>query len=217
MPEPVFDGKGPGVTIASRQFLHGNPGLVGGGMLANEFVKLPIITWAGSFPPGKRRWGLDAKRWMRENYTRVIQVNGPAHDIPSPESRVRIDPAVRDKYGIPAIRRSGNVHAETRRVVRFLRARAIDWLKAAGATDIWYPSHIGLRSGGQHQAGTCRMGADPRTSVCDPFGRVHGHDNLYVVDGSLHVTAGGLNPALTIMALAFRCAEAMASPPAPLP
>jgi len=54
------------------------------------------------------------------------------------------------------------------------------------------------------------MGTDPRSSVTDEWGRVHGHDTLYVIDASLHVTNGGFNPSLTIMALAFRCADALA-------
>jgi choline dehydrogenase-like flavoprotein len=55
------------------------------------------------------------------------------------------------------------------------------------------------------------MGLDPQTSVTDEWGRVHNHDNLFVVDGSLHVTNGGFNPVLTIMALAFRSADHIAS------
>jgi choline dehydrogenase-like flavoprotein len=51
------------------------------------------------------------------------------------------------------------------------------------------------------------MGDDPRTSVVDASGRVHGHDNLYIADASVHVTNGGFNPVLTIMALSFRTAE----------
>ena len=62
-------------------------------------------------------------------------------------------------------------------------------------------------SGGQHQAGTCRMGDDTATSVVDPWCRIHNHDNVYVADGSVHVTNGGFNPVLTIMALAWRTAE----------
>jgi choline dehydrogenase-like flavoprotein len=54
------------------------------------------------------------------------------------------------------------------------------------------------------------MGNDPATSVTDEWGRVHGHNNLFVIDGSLHVTNGGFNPVLTIMALAFRSAEYIA-------
>jgi choline dehydrogenase-like flavoprotein len=65
-------------------------------------------------------------------------------------------------------------------------------------------------SAGQHQAGTCRMGTDPKSSVTDSFGRVWDHDNLFVSDASLHPTNGGFNPVLTIMALAFRNADHIA-------
>ena len=88
--------------------------------------------------------------------------------------------------------------------------RSREWLAASGAVKIWGdpPGH-GI-SAGQHQAGTCRMGTDRRNSVTDHTGRVHGHDNLYVMDGSVHVTNGGFNPVLTIMALAFRNAALLA-------
>lgn len=55
------------------------------------------------------------------------------------------------------------------------------------------------------------MGEDERTSVVNSWGRVHGHDNLFVADGSVHVTNGGVNPVLTIMALAYRTAEHIAA------
>ena len=51
------------------------------------------------------------------------------------------------------------------------------------------------------------MGTEPSNSVTDSFGRVWGHDNLFICDGSLHPTNGGYNPVLTIMALAFRNAS----------
>lgn len=47
------------------------------------------------------------------------------------------------------------------------------------------------------------MGNDPKTSVCDKYGRVHNVPNLFVADGSLNVTNGGFNPALTIMSLGY--------------
>jgi choline dehydrogenase-like flavoprotein len=47
-------------------------------------------------------------------------------------------------------------------------------------------------SSGQHQAGTCRMGTDPATSVTDPYGQISDHPNLRAIDGSLHVTNGGV-------------------------
>jgi choline dehydrogenase-like flavoprotein len=54
------------------------------------------------------------------------------------------------------------------------------------------------------------MGDDPASSVTDRFGRVHGHPNLWVCDASLHVSNGGVNPVLTVLALAFRTAEEIA-------
>jgi choline dehydrogenase-like flavoprotein len=58
-----------------------------------------------------------------------------------------------------------------------------------------------------HQMGSCGLGADPRTSVADPFGRVHGVPGLYVADASGFPTASGVNPMLSVMALAYRVAQ----------
>ena len=147
---------------------------------------------------------------MRENFTRVMRVTGPVQEIPSPDARVTLDPAVRDRWGMPVARLSGTTHPETVRTAAFMHARTREWLRAAGATQLWgKPPRLRI-SGGQHQAGTCRMGDDPQTSVVDRNCRVHGHDNLYIADGSVHVTNGGFNPVLTIMALAFRTAEHVA-------
>ena len=147
---------------------------------------------------------------MRENYTRVIRITGPVQEIPSPDARVTLDPTVRDRWGIPVARLSGTTHPETVRTAAFMLDRARAWLRAAGATRVWgKPPRLRI-SGGQHQAGTCRMGDDPQTSVVDRNCRVHGYENLYLADGSVHVTNGGFNPVLTIMALAFRTAEHIA-------
>ena len=54
------------------------------------------------------------------------------------------------------------------------------------------------------------MGNDPRTSVVDRNCRVHDVENLFVADGSVHVTNGGFNPVLTIMANAYRVGEYIA-------
>ena len=88
--------------------------------------------------------------------------------------------------------------------------RAAEWLTAAGATRTVVMAGTGAGpSAGQHQAGTCRMGTDPTTSVVDPWCRVWGHDNVRVVDASVHVTNGGVNPVLTVFANAFRVANQM--------
>jgi choline dehydrogenase-like flavoprotein len=117
---------------------------------------------------------------------------------------------VRDRWGIPVARLSGTVHDETVRTACFMQGKATEWLEASGAVRTWSDPIVPRLSGGQHQAGTCRMGSDAHTSVTDKYGRVWGHTNLYISDASLHVTNGGFNPVLTILALAFRNGEHIA-------
>jgi choline dehydrogenase-like flavoprotein len=144
---------------------------------------------------------------MRDSYSRTGQVQGPIQEIPNSDARVRLSPSVKDRYGLPVVQFSGAVHPESLRAAANLSEQAETWLWAAGARKVWRSRPGGGLSGGQHQAGTLRMGNDPSTSVTDPSGRVHGYDNLWVSDGSLHVTNGGVNPVLTILALAFRTAD----------
>ena len=62
-------------------------------------------------------------------------------------------------------------------------------------------------AGCAHQAGTCRFGTDPATSVLDENCKAHEVDNLYVVDTSFFPSIGAVNPALTAMANAIRVGE----------
>jgi quinoprotein glucose dehydrogenase len=61
-----------------------------------------------------------------------------------------------------------------------------------------------------HPAGGCRMGTDPKTSVCDSFGRTHDHDNLFVVGAPTLPTGGCTNGTLTFVALTLRSADRIA-------
>ena len=62
-------------------------------------------------------------------------------------------------------------------------------------------------AGCAHQAGTCRFGADPATSVLDVDCKAHELDNLYVVDTSFFPSIGAVNPALTAIANALRVGD----------
>lgn len=214
LPEGVGPNHGPGVDVATTAHNHDNPAVIGGGMVANDFVKTPLSLWQASLPPDVPRWGLANRQAMRDLYGRVVDVRGPVQEVPHPENRVRLDARARDRAGLPIAAVTGAVHPETLRAVEFLRGRLLRWLEASGAERTWVPVGLPNRAVSDwfHQAGTCRMSADPREGVVDPSGRVHGHDNLFVVDGSVHVTNGGFNPALTIVALALRTAnQALAS------
>jgi choline dehydrogenase-like flavoprotein len=206
--EIVQDMVGPGVSIATADWIDdlGGEG-IGGGVLANEVIKIPALFWSWALGPDAPRWGRASKKHLREVYLRTSHLFGPIQEIPSPDCRVRLSPDVRDAWGQPAVALSGQVHRESVRAAEALRRRAEKWMRASGARDVWItPIGNGL-SGGQHQAGTARMGTDPSSSVTDPYGRVHGHHGLWVCDASLHVTNGGVNPVLTVLALAFRNSE----------
>ncbi len=212
--EVVQDCRGPGPSIVTHDYRHHNDGLVGGGILANDFVLTPLGAWSAltrldAIPP----WGAAGKRAMRDLYSRLALVMGPIQETPSPDARVTADPTVRDAFGLPVARLSGGLHPESRTAARFLSDKAVTWLQASGATTVLPFVGDGAEgpSGGQHQAGTCRMGTDPTSSVTDPWGRVWGHDNLHIVDGSLHVTNGGVNPVLTILANAYRVSGRLAA------
>jgi choline dehydrogenase-like flavoprotein len=123
--------------------------------------------------------------------------------MPVFDSRVEVDPGVKDFWSIPVARISGERHPHDIEICQFMSSKAEAWLKEAGATKTWraVPGRTIVPSA--HQAGTCRMGNDPKTSVVNRFGQVHDIHNLFLADGSLHVTNGGFNPVLTIMALGY--------------
>jgi choline dehydrogenase-like flavoprotein len=211
--EEVQECQGPGPTVSINGFRHGNHGIVGGGMLANDFVPLPLATLsrlasAGIVPT----WGSGVHDGLVQHYRRHLMVMGPIQEVTTADARVRLSPTVTDGLGLPVVALSGAVHPEDLRTADFMSDRAAEWLTEAGATNVLaMRSRPSGPSAGQHQAGTCRMGEDPATSVVDPRCRVWGHRNLYVADTSVHVTNGGVNPVLTAMALAYRTATLMMS------
>jgi choline dehydrogenase-like flavoprotein len=178
-------------------------------MLANEFIRLPIHT-TERLPANTPRWGLGHKQAMREWHKRTIVITGPTQQIPSADARVTLDPSVKDKWGIPVVRISGNVHPHTFEIGEVQAKRAEMWLREAGAmSTIATASRPAIVSAGQHQAGTCRMGNDPRGSVVNRNCQIHDVDNVFVIDSSVHVNNGGFNPVLTIMAIAYYASDAL--------
>ncbi len=175
-------------------------------MMANEFIRLPYLFSQAALPPEVPRWGLEHKRHVRKYYKRTVAVQGPVQELPVFSMRVELAPDVKDAWGIPTIRLSGRRHPNDLAVGRFIAAKSETWLKEAGAVRTWQKLPGSGISGGQHQAGTCRMGNDPKTSVVDRDCRIHEMENVYIGDGSVHVNNGGFNPALTIQALAYRTA-----------
>ena len=126
------------------------------------------------------------------------------------DSRVQVDPKVKDRWGIPVARMSGMRHPHSLEIARYISNKAEAWLKEAGAVQTWKKIPGPGLSGGQHQAGTCRMGDDPKKSALNAFNQMHEVKNLFVVDGSSFTTASEKNPTLTILALSWRASDYLA-------
>ena len=136
---------------------------------------------------------------------RRLGIGVACEDLPEEHNRVTLDPVLKDTNGIPAPRIDYALSDNTRRMMEHGIARAGEILAEAGARDIHcsrellnYPGHL---------LGTARMGDDPERSVVNAWGRSHDVRNLFIVDGSVWVTSGGVNPTSTIQALALYIAD----------
>jgi choline dehydrogenase-like flavoprotein len=150
-------------------------------------------------------WGETHHRVFAERYDHMINIGVIGEDLPEPINEVVLDPDLSDAHGIPAPLVRYRLSDNSLRMLDFGVARAEEALNAAGATEVLAKSP--LRPSGWHLLGTCRMGDDPARSVVDRWGRAHGVQNLFVVDGSLFVTSAAVNPTTTIQALALRTAD----------
>jgi len=128
-----------------------------------------------------------------------------AEDLPDADNRVTLADAITDSDGLPAPKIRYRMSDATRTNLAFNTERAREAHLQAGAirTDTveWFPDC------GWHLLGTARMGTSPTDSVVDPFGRTHDVPNLFIIDGSVFVTSGAVNPTATIAAIASRCAD----------
>ncbi len=156
---------------------------------------------------GHLPWGKDHHRIYRDLLYRRIQIGVACEDLPEEHNRVTLDPVLKDSHGIPAPKIDYTISENTRRMMEHGIVRASDILTAAGATNL-YTSRTILNSPG-HLLGTARMGNDPERSVVNAWGRCHDVKNLFIVDGSIWVTSGGVNPTSTIQALALYIADSI--------
>ncbi len=154
---------------------------------------------------GESVWGADHHLHVREYLGRGASWGIFGEDLPDPDNRVSLDATLTDSSGIAAPKVRYRVADNSRRLLDFQIERARESLLAAGAHRVEVERL--MRYSGWHLLGTARMGDDPAESVVDRWGRAHEVANLYVVDGSVFVTSGGVNPTSTIAAFAARTAD----------
>ena len=152
-------------------------------------------------------WGKPLKRdletYFREG--RYIKIEAFCDWLPNENSFVKLDPKVKDKYGMPVARARFGFHGRNLQVGYYLAAKAGEVLKKMGASNV-----ISFASGSPPVnlvAGTCRFGNDPKTSVLNKDCQAHDVDNLYITDGSFMPNAGSAPFTWTIYANSFRVAD----------
>ncbi|WP_428378004.1 GMC family oxidoreductase [Lichenicoccus sp.] len=170
-----------------------------GGYLVQTLGVLPV-TWANILARGGGLWGQRLVDMLdRYNHVAGIGINGEclAQDRNFLELADEHDEAGLCKARIHFSYGEGEIAMDRHAVACMTRL----W-EAAGASDIIAVARSA------HTIGTCRMGTDADQAVVDPFGRSFDIDNLWICDNSVFPTSLAANPALTIMALSLRTADA---------
>jgi choline dehydrogenase-like flavoprotein len=208
--EEVDGDRGPNTVMWSKEFYETDcsRGFVRGYTLQFARGTGPANEAVISMGAGRLPWGEDHHRVYRSLLYRALRVGVACEDLPEEHNRVTLDPVLEDSHGIPAPRIDYTISDNTRHMMDHGIARAVEILEAAGATQIHLPPPGVLNSPG-HLLGTARMGIDPERSVVNEWGRCHDVRNLFIVDGSIWVTSGGVNPTSTIQALALYVADSM--------
>jgi len=206
--EPLEGYKGPtGCCIISQEFYEtdASRGFVRG--YSFEMIRgMGLVgTALWGMGTGQVPWG--AKH--HEAYARLVDRTAGmvviCEDLPEPHNRVTLDPELVDGNGIPAPKINYQLSENSRKMLDHSVDRAREVLEAAGAHKTF--ADAPLRPAGWHLMGTARMGTDPERSVVNEWGRAHDVHNLFVIDGSVFVTAAGVNPTNTIQALALYIAD----------
>lgn len=206
--EPMKGHEGPmACSILSQEFYESDPsrGFVRGYGLHSGRSTTPMTFALGGYGiDNPIPWGEAHREIMDSQYEYLAGLTVVTEDLPEEHNCVTLDPDMTDSDGIPAPKISYRLGDNTRAMLRHGEARACELLLAAGAKKVLGKSDdkVWWRAG-WHQMGTCRMGHDPAKSVVNGWGRSHDVKNLFIVDGSIFVTAGAVNPTSTIQALAL--------------
>ena len=214
--EPVRMYKAPPAHGLTEEFYETDPrrGFARGfaiqtvGPLPIGFAKQMIVA-KGAWGWGMRQAMMDYNHWAAFGLLSEI--------LPWEDNRVELARET-DRHGLAVAKITFNLKDNDKKLIEFGKNKTMEVMWAAGAEEVVQEPRYA------HLIGGARMGDDPRTSVCDRFGRTHDIPNLFCCDGSIFPTQGAANPGLTIQAMAARTANylitqrdaVLAGKPAPL-
>jgi choline dehydrogenase-like flavoprotein len=156
-------------------------------------------------------FGASYKKTVRDRAGAFINMGGFGEVLARYENQVTLDPVRKDKWGIPVVRFNYKFGDNERKMCEDMANSAQEMFETAGFEIVNVDRAMLAEGWSIHELGTARMGVDTKTSVLNQFQQSHDVKNLFVVDGSSHVSASCQNPTWTIMALAWRSCEYLAT------
>jgi choline dehydrogenase-like flavoprotein len=157
------------------------------------------VGWAQDTAVQRKMWGMKLRQEMtRYNHVAGLRIVGETE--PQRHNRVEVADE-KDQYGLPIPRMTFSYSENDKKLMKHSIGSMKAVLEGAGAKELWVDDDT------SHLMGGCRMGDHPNDSVVNKDGRSWSIPNLWVCDGSLFPTSGGVNPSLTIQALACRIGD----------
>ncbi len=200
--EETRPNKGFPASLISEDTIRPHGAGFAGGYLMQSLGIVPV-TWAEQVARGRGLWGRPLVDYLQQyNHVAGIGINGDC--VPQERNFLELSNEL-DETGLPKPRIHFTYGPDEQKMSIHAAKLLSEIWKAAGATDLWTFERAA------HTIGTCRMGSDPRTSVVNAVGKSHDVPNLWVCDNSIFPSALSANPALTIMALSLRTADAFLS------
>ena len=170
---------------------------------ANPISKASKQRWNGD----KLLWGKELQDKIFKKFTASKQLNFEVFNdwLPTDDCFVSVDEKYKDMYGVPVANIRRGTHPHDLKIAEQLAKKAKEVLKEMGAENI--RSSMSSYPPANLQAGGCRFGNDPKTSVLNKHCQAHEVPNLFVSDGSFMPTGGSVTYTWTIYANSFRVGE----------
>ncbi|MEJ7617628.1 MAG: GMC family oxidoreductase, partial [Pyrinomonadaceae bacterium] len=195
---PRFNHRGP-----QRDYLRG---------FGMQFWSTGCQAGAGHFAKGLPGFGASYKTEVRRHYPAWAEIHPYGEVLPRADNYVSVEGTPLDRYGVPLpkivfangeneLKMVKEMYDTVENILHEARAEIFDLDR----------TKIDMPGGAIHEHGTCRMGADPKSSALNAFNQMHDVKNVFVVDGSAFTTASEKNPTLTILALAWRATDYLAA------
>jgi choline dehydrogenase-like flavoprotein len=163
-------------------------------------------------------YGKSLKEDYRFFYGAGVGMAGRGEAVAREDNFCEIDPDVVDKYGIPVLRFNVKWSGYEVNQAKHMKETFKEIMHNMGAVITWggdddASNSYGLESPGKiiHEAGTVRMGNDPKRFALNKWNQAHDCKNLFVVDGGAFTSQADKNITLTILALSMRASEYMVS------